>query len=404
MSKKKIWINNTIEQKMIETDQTIPEGWMPGKLPVSDTTRTKLSESKKGKIHVHLGQISKVINKNELEEYLANGYELGRAKFSEDAINNIITARKQFFEKNPHWTNQTSFNKDQTPWNKGLTAETDIRVKTSVDHYMETRPKGYHYDAITKEKKLQTEKQTRISNAGSLEASYTNAVNKAKKIRKKHSTEDSSFNAQIKKKTEETLIKKYGSLEEFYKLTIENRNKTILEKYNSFEAYYKMLCDKRCKTLQKNGSYIGPKSKKEDDFYFELLKVFDATDIFRWYDEDARYPWHCDFYIKSLDMFIELQLYWTHGTKPFDENSLEDINILNNWLNKRAFYINNKGYETKNQFFTAIETWTVRDVFKRNTAKENNLNYVELFNKEDIYDFITGIQKYHIEDKSTLSK
>ena len=34
----------------------------------------------------------------------------------------------------------------------------------------------------------------------------------------------------------------------------------------------------------------------------------------------------------------------------------------------------------------AIDVWTVRDVNKRNTAKENNLNYLELFavKKEDL--------------------
>ena len=36
--------------------------------------------------------------------------------------------------------------------------------------------------------------------------------------------------------------------------------------------------------------------------------------------------------------------------------------------------------------FGAIETWTIKDVEKRNTAKKNNLNYVEFFTlKEAIY-------------------
>ena len=29
-----------------------------------------------------------------------------------------------------------------------------------------------------------------------------------------------------------------------------------------------------------------------------------------------RYPFACDFYISSLDLFIECNYHWTHGGKP----------------------------------------------------------------------------------------
>ena len=44
-----------------------------------------------------------------------------------------------------------------------------------------------------------------------------------------------------------------------------------------------------------------------------------------------------------------------------------------------------------------INDWTVRDVLKRNTAKENNLNYLEIFSK-DIKFCINQILKYIKEE------
>lgn len=36
----------------------------------------------------------------------------------------------------------------------------------------------------------------------------------------------------------------------------------------------------------------------------------------------------------------------------------------------------------------AVETWTIRDINKLNTALENHLNYIAWFNKEQAYDWI----------------
>lgn len=48
-------------------------------------------------------------------------------------------------------------------------------------------------------------------------------------------------------------------------------------------------------------------SKPEDRFYEMLCSKFGAEDVIRQYD-DARYPFACDFYVKSKDLFIELNL------------------------------------------------------------------------------------------------
>ena len=88
------------------------------------------------------------------------------------------------------------------------------------------------------------------------------------------------------------------------------------------------------------------------------------------------YPFACDFYIPELDLYIECNYHWTHGTKPY-EGTEEDKIIVEKWKSKNTKYYNN-----------AIYTWTIRDIKKRNIAKENKLNYIEFWDIQDLYNWI----------------
>lgn len=68
-------------------------------------------------------------------------------------------------------------------------------------------------------------------------------------------------------------------------------------------------------------------SAPEERAYLLLLKYFNTDDIIRQYS-DIRYPFNCDFYIPSIDLFVELNLSWTHGKHPFDINSPADLQTL----------------------------------------------------------------------------
>jgi len=114
-------------------------------------------------------------------------------------------------------------------------------------------------------------------------------------------------------------------------------------------------------------------SKPEEDFYNNLCALFGTDNVLRQY-KDKRYPFACDFYIRPLDLFIELNLHWTHGGRPFNENDQACLDILDEWCEKA---------QTSKYIENAINTWTKRDVEKRNTAKLNNLNYVEFFSFEE---------------------
>ncbi|MBO5003767.1 MAG: hypothetical protein J6D03_00570 [Clostridia bacterium] len=112
-------------------------------------------------------------------------------------------------------------------------------------------------------------------------------------------------------------------------------------------------------------------SKSEDKSYEMLKETY--PDVVRQYRDNIRYPFSCDFYIPSNDLFIECNYGWTHGKHPYNENNINDTNIIELWKSKNTKYYNN-----------AIYNWTVRDVNKRNTAKQNNLNYIEFWNIEEL--------------------
>lgn len=91
---------------------------------------------------------------------------------------------------------------------------------------------------------------------------------------------------------------------------------------------------------------------------------FGADDILRQYKSDV-YPFNCDFYIKSHNLYIECNFSWTHGGYFFNSNNQCDIEKLKSMQSKHSKYYDN-----------AIMTWTVRDVAKLSIAITNSLNYL----------------------------
>lgn len=111
-------------------------------------------------------------------------------------------------------------------------------------------------------------------------------------------------------------------------------------------------------------------SKPEMQYKDTLIALYGEDNVITQYKE-TRYPFNCDFYIKSEDKFIELNLHWTHGKKPYNPNDKECQEKLKLWEEKAKvskFYAN------------AIQTWAVRDVNKLAVAKQNNLNYEVIYN------------------------
>ena len=127
----------------------------------------------------------------------------------------------------------------------------------------------------------------------------------------------------------------------------------------------KEIINKICETKWKNKTFNS--SKIEHLFLQYLQNRFGNDDVLSQY-KSIEYPYNCDFYIKSIHLYIEIQGYWTHGNHPYDEQNECDRNTLNKWKNKGS-----------KKYLEAIQTWTIRDVEKRNVAKDNKLNYLEIF-------------------------
>ncbi len=173
---------------------------------------------------------------------------------------------------------------------------------------------------------------------------------------------DNPFSSKsVQEKIKETNLAKYGV-----------PNPAYLEKTIK-ASHTKQANRKRYLTHKKNNSFTA--SKPEDEFHEFLLSLFGEDDVIRHYGDDPRYPFACDFYIRSLDLFIELNLYFTHGFHWFDENDPADLEKLALWKERT---------NGKDLYSGAIYVWTVSDPQKREAAQNNNLNYIVLWNLEDI--------------------
>ena len=123
----------------------------------------------------------------------------------------------------------------------------------------------------------------------------------------------------------------------------------------------------------------------QEDVCFDLLKE-KYSDCIRQYKSDL-YPYNCDFYIPSLDLYIEYNGSHYHHYHPFDINDDNDINELNR-LKEKAENSNAHKNGKKSQYDNIIYTWTILDSKKRNIAQQNNLNYIEFWNINEVKEWI----------------
>ena len=239
---------------------------------------------------------------------------------------------------------------------------------------------------------------------------YTGQI--PEKIEKTHKTclekygVDSVFKVQkFRNQSLDTCIKKYASNEDdinsivnigqlkYIKDKIKN---TCLEKYgveNPMQTqYYKNLIssilssneiqEKIYNTKLLNNSF---NISYQEDVCFDLLKE-KYSDCIRQYKSEL-YPYNCDFYIPSLDLYIEYNGSHYHHYHPFDINDDNDINELNR-LKEKAENSNAHKNGKKSQYDNIIYTWTILDLKKRNIAQQNNLNYIEFWNINEVKEWI----------------
>ena len=223
-------------------------------------------------------------------------------------------------------------------------------------------------------------------------------VKKRQKTFIKHFGVDSNFKTkenrqlinsdEVNRKRQQTYLDRYGVKYNFHSAEIQRkshsakanlkREQTCLRRYgvkNIFCSKEEHLLThtyeanlKRYLTFKKNNSFNT--SKPEDESYVLLKEKYPDTQ--KQYKSEL-YPFNCDFYIPSLDLYIECNYHWTHGFHPYDPNNIEDKNKLKLWKSKSTKFYDN-----------AIKTWTIRDINKRNIVKENKLNWIEFFDIKEL--------------------
>ena len=249
--------------------------------------------------------------------------------------------------------------------------------KYGVEHYFQTE-----------EHKSKSE-ATRIEKYGSIEAAEAARVEKTKATcKERYGVEFVTQTDEFKEKAKQGKIARYGSLEEAGKQIYKKYQATMFEHYgvdNYFKSkeFFDFMTPERKvarveasnETKRKNNTFHT--STAEEELYSLLVEKFGSEDVIRSYT-DARYArqsgymFQCDFYIKSLDLFIELNLHPTHGPHPFDSANQEDIMFLEVLQQDDSQWALN-----------TIDVWTKLDVEKQNIAKTNKINYKVIYDRKE---------------------
>lgn len=233
-----------------------------------------------------------------------------------------------------------------------------------------------------------------------------------KTLLKKYGVDNISKSNIIKEKKRKTFLEHYGYINNFFndeirnkainnsKNNIDKRKETNRIKYG-VDSYLSLLKgthlsdnhklkisktisskefqENRLNTMKHNNSFI--KSTFEELIYEELLKYTFKSDIIRQYVSEL-YPWKCDFYIKSKDVYIEAQGSQFHHFHPYDKSNDDDLNELNRMMLLK---------DNHPQYNSIIDTWTIKDCIKRQIAKSNKLKYIEIFPKDNFNEIIKNI-------------
>ena len=236
-------------------------------------------------------------------------------------------------------------------------------VKSKISQTKSERYDNPKYNNIEKMK------QTKLAKYGN--KFYTNHDKYISTCRKKYGTDNCLKIPKIRQQCLNTNVKKYGveyfSQSQAYKDLYQNDEFIIQKQQKDYE------------TKKKHNSFNI--TIPEQKIYQYLIQKY--NDVKRQYKSE-KYPFNCDFYIPSIDTYIEYQGFWTHGKEPYI-GSEEQKNILRQLQSKATLMIS-KG-KKNTQYLRAIKVWSKTDPLKREIAKKNNLNWIEFFNMNQFLDW-----------------
>lgn len=254
------------------------------------------------------------------------GFRLGRT-FNSNPWNKGLTKDDPRVQDNAEKMKKTRLQDGSfVPWNKGLTKDTSdslAMVSKKVSEYRKGKePWNKGVPASEEQKKKQ-------SNAMSGKTPWNKGLSKE--------TSDSIKQISLKLKGHECFVKDWE----------EAKRKEYL-------------------TKKKNNSFNS--SKPEQDLIKKLQDEYGVDDVIHPYRDD-RYPYNCDVYIKSIDLFIELNGTIEHNGRPYDPNNPEHI--------EEAVHIEDRARELgpNSRYWNILKWWTEIDPKKLETFRKNKLNF-----------------------------
>ena len=240
--------------------------------------------------------------------------------------------------------------------------------------------KLFNYDFSTKKPSKFKGKKSPRSHASYINSGKKSAETQKANWKSKTDNEKAAWSEKQKIAHEtESFKTKIKAAKEAYRATLTTEQKELLKNKKSASnkatwlSNKEEILEKAYNTKSKNKSWNS--STPEDKYYGYLCSKYGAADIVRQYKDD-RYPFACDFYIKSEDLFIELNLNWTHGCHRYNHENRADVIIAKTWAEKAK----------KSKFYAkALDVWTVKDPEKFKKAEENNLNYIVYYSEDELY-------------------
>lgn len=139
------------------------------------------------------------------------------------------------------------------------------------------------------------------------------------------------------------------------------------------------LQEKTNRTKKERGTFNS--SSKEKELHSLLVCIFGEDDVDTQFRDSTRYPFACDFYIKSKDLFIELNIHPSHYTHAFNIDDENDVLLLEELKSSNDKWDN-----------MIADVWGNRDTQKITLAKNNKLNYIVIYQK-DFDGFIKDIEE-----------
>lgn len=300
---------------------------------------------KYGTKHFTNPEKAKITRLNDIDENGLNSYERSVIKTINTGKNNIDKNGNNSFKRGSIKAQNT---KEIRYGNKNY---------TNLEKHKKTCFERYNDEGYTNRKKA---KETLLND---IDSNGLNGYQRAyKKVEHTKILKYGDKNYNNRKKAQNTCLIKYN-------------NKTFLGSKNHLELYknpefIKENQLKKYDTRKRNHTF---NTSKYEELLFNKLKS-KFTDAIHHYSSDQRYPFECDFYVPSKDLFIELHFSQFHQGKPFDTNSKQDwIKLL--CLELNATRINKLENNRKNQYENMIYTWTNLDVKKLETFKKKKLNH-----------------------------